>query len=168
MFVLEFSWQMTDRRGAAAKRPLVHVQSKQPPYSHASMWWKLLSGSIHGDWWWKLWCACMLGERQTRGRSCRNFLPSLALHMGCCIYYYSLEAAYSWPLSLCLPQEQRGLRQSRPGSQPLVVLGKPSWDGRPGQHGEHLVASYCYVLCSGVQRRGELGEASLRYKCRKL
>jgi len=30
-------------------------------------------------------------ERQTRGRSCKNFLPSLAIHMGCCIY--SSEAA---------------------------------------------------------------------------
>jgi len=118
-----------------------------------------------------LWCACMLGEGQVGGEANKGKkLQKLSSFSRASHGLLHLLLQFRGSLllaSLCLPQEQRGIevRQSQPGSQPLAVLGKSSWDGRSGQHGEHLVAS-CYSY--EVQRQGELGEASLRCKCRKL
>ena len=67
--------------------------------------------------------------------------------------------------SLCLLQEQRGpsvsARQPAPSCFRKAIM---RWETRAARR-----ASCCLLLlCSGVQRQGELGEASLRCKCRKL
>jgi hypothetical protein len=49
-------------------------------------------------------------------------------------------------VGLSLPASGTEVRQSQPGSQALVVLGKPSWDERPGWHGEHPYFIFCNVM----------------------